>query len=58
VLLGATLVEPTSDAGATPEETPSTGFLPITLALALFVTGLFVLGIVPGFTCGDSTVQQ
>ncbi|MEM9457106.1 MAG: hypothetical protein AAGF11_23210 [Myxococcota bacterium] len=32
-------------------ETPSTGFLPLSLAIGLFVTGLFVLGIVPG-SCG------
>jgi hypothetical protein len=32
-------------------ETPSTGFLPITLALGLFITGLFVLGLVPGLQC-------
>ena len=30
------------------EEAPSTGFLPLSLAVGLFVTGLFVLGIVPG----------
>ncbi|MEM7152698.1 MAG: hypothetical protein AAF799_07640 [Myxococcota bacterium] len=29
-------------------EPASTGFLPLTLAIALFVTGLFVLGIIPG----------
>jgi hypothetical protein len=55
---GRTVVEPTSEAGAAPEETPSTGFLPITLALGLFVTGLFVLGIVPGFSCGNEAVEQ
>jgi hypothetical protein len=54
------VVEPTSDAeaGAAPEESPSTGFLPITLAVVLFVTGLFVLGIVPGFSCGDATAME
>lgn len=29
----------------------STGFLPISLALVLFVTGLFVLGWIPGLQC-------
>ncbi|MCH9686060.1 MAG: hypothetical protein K0V04_31790 [Deltaproteobacteria bacterium] len=29
---------------------PSTGFLPMSLAIALFVTGLFVLGVIPN--CG------
>jgi hypothetical protein len=33
-------------------DTPSTGFLPITLALTLFVAGLFILGAIPGFECG------
>ncbi len=28
------------------DDTPSTGFLPLSLAVGLFVTGLFVLGIV------------
>jgi hypothetical protein len=55
---GTIAVEPTTDASATPEEMPSTGFLPITLALGLFVTGLFVLGIVPSFTCGETPVTQ
>lgn len=32
-------------------ESPSTGFLPITLALGLLITGLFVLGLVPGLQC-------
>jgi hypothetical protein len=32
-------------------ETPSTGFLPITLALGLFIMGLFVMGLVPGLQC-------
>ena len=57
MLLGVIVVEPTSEAGASPEESPSTGFLPITLAVVLFVTGLFVLGIVPGFSCGDETAS-
>jgi len=35
--------------------TTSTGFLPLTLAVALFLMGLFVLGIVPGFSCGGET---
>jgi hypothetical protein len=58
VFVEALVVEPTSEAGAAPEESPSTGFLPITLALALFVTGLFVLGIIPGFSCGDNTAAE
>lgn len=29
------------------DEQASTGFLPISLALALFVTGLFALGVIP-----------
>lgn len=33
------------------EDLPSTGFLPLSLALTLFITGLFVLGIVPGAGC-------
>jgi hypothetical protein len=33
------------------EESASTGFLPISLALALFITGLFVLGLIPGLSC-------
>jgi hypothetical protein len=33
-------------------EPTSTGFLPIGLAISLFVTGLFVLGIIPGVSCG------
>ncbi len=32
-------------------EPPSTGFLPLSLAISLFVTGLFVLGFVP-VSCG------
>jgi hypothetical protein len=32
-------------------EPQSTGFLPISLAISLFVTGLFVLGLIP-VTCG------
>ncbi len=53
------MVEPTSEAGPSPEQSsPSTGFLPITLAAALFITGLFVLGIVPGFNCGDQAVVE
>lgn len=55
---GHLVVEPNSDASAAPEDTPSTGFLPITLAVALFVTGLFVLGIVPGFTCGEAPATE
>lgn len=34
------------------DDPPSTGFLPLTLALTLFVTGLFVLA--PGVRCGTS----
>ncbi|MBK8265982.1 MAG: hypothetical protein IPK80_32215 [Nannocystis sp.] len=33
------------------DDTPSTGFLPLSLALALFITGLFTLGIIPGTGC-------
>jgi hypothetical protein len=33
-------------------ESPSTGFLPLSLAISLFVTGLFVLGLIPGVQCG------
>ena len=44
-------MEPSTKAPAAADETPSTGFLPITLALGLFVTGLFALGIIPGFSC-------
>jgi hypothetical protein len=33
-------------------EPTSTGFLPIGLAISLFVTGLFVLGFIPGVSCG------
>ena len=36
------------------EPPPSTGFLPISLALGLFVTGLFVLEIIPGLRCAAS----
>ena len=32
------------------DDPPSTGFLPLTLALTLFITGLFVLA--PGVRCG------
>jgi hypothetical protein len=42
---------PHDHADEDPRETPSTGFLPITLALGLFITGLFVLGLVPGVQC-------
>ncbi|MCA9636112.1 MAG: hypothetical protein KC420_08805 [Myxococcales bacterium] len=34
------------------DESPSTGFLPMTLALTLFIVGLFTLGLVPGVSCG------
>ncbi len=34
-------------------ESPSTGFLPLTLALTLFIAGLFVLGVIP-MDCGAS----
>jgi hypothetical protein len=33
-------------------EPHSTGFLPLSLAISLFVTGLFVLGLIPGVQCG------
>lgn len=33
-------------------EPTSTGFLPLSLAISLFVTGLFVLGLIPGVQCG------
>ena len=42
---------PHDHADEDPRETPSTGFLPISLALALFIPGLFVLGLVPGVQC-------
>jgi len=32
-------------------DAPSTGFLPLSLALTLFITGLFALGIIPGTGC-------
>ncbi len=32
------------------DDPPSTGFLPMSLAVALFISGLFVLGVIP--TCG------
>ncbi|MCX4243723.1 hypothetical protein [Paraliomyxa miuraensis] len=35
------------------DEGSSTGFLPMGLAVGLFVTGLFVLGLIPGVTCGQ-----
>ncbi len=35
-------------------EPASTGFLPISLALALFITGLFVLDVIPVPRCGPS----
>jgi hypothetical protein len=44
--------EPEDDA-----EPASTGFLPISLALALFITGLFVLDVVPVPRCGASSVS-
>jgi hypothetical protein len=34
------------------DEPHSTGFLPLSLAVSLFVTGLFVLGLIPGVSCG------
>jgi len=40
------------------DERPSTGFLPITLALTLFVAGLFVLGLVPGVRCNDAPADR
>ncbi|MFO0633922.1 MAG: hypothetical protein U0168_13820 [Nannocystaceae bacterium] len=33
-------------------EPASTGFLPISLALSLFITGLFVLDVIPWPSCG------
>jgi len=36
-------------------EPASTGFLPISLALALFITGLFVLDVIPVPRCGPSS---
>lgn len=41
--------------GTDPDESPSTGFLPMSLAVVLFVAGLFMLGWVqcdPGFSVG------
>lgn len=34
-----------------PGTSPSTGFLPLSLALGLFVTGLFATGIIPTARC-------
>jgi hypothetical protein len=39
-------------------EPASTGFLPISLALGLFITGLFVLDVVPLPHCGSSPSAQ
>jgi hypothetical protein len=39
-------------------EATSTGFLPITLALGLFVLGLFVLGLVPGLQCQSESAAS
>lgn len=36
----------------------TTGFLPLTLAIGLFVMGLFVLGIVPGVGCDDAAASD
>jgi hypothetical protein len=41
-----------ADHGCDGDPPPSTGFLPISLAIGLFVTGLFALGIIPGLSCG------
>lgn len=38
------------------EGSSSTGFLPMGLAVALFLMGLFVLGFVPSSGCSDSAV--
>jgi len=38
------------------DRSTTTGFLPLSLALALFLMGLFVLGIVPGGSCGSTSV--
>ncbi|HWB73533.1 MAG TPA: hypothetical protein VG755_01235 [Nannocystaceae bacterium] len=38
-------------------EPASTGFLPISLALALLVTGLFVLDVIPMPRCGASATN-
>ena len=51
-------MDPASKACTEAEETPSTGFLPITLAVGLFVTGLFALGIVPGLGCDPPVAAQ
>jgi hypothetical protein len=40
------------ETGDDADEPQSTGFLPLSLAVALFVTGLFVLGLIPGVQCG------
>jgi len=45
-------VEPADQNGGDGDESPSTGFLPISLALALLVTGLFF---VPGLVRCDPT---
>jgi len=42
----------TDHADGHPEEAHSTGFLPITLAVGLFIMGLFALGLVPRAGCG------
>jgi hypothetical protein len=51
-------MEPSPKAGTAHDDAPSTGFLPITLALGLFVTGLFALGILPGFSCDGTEASQ
>jgi hypothetical protein len=41
-----------SDGGeSSDDEAPSTGFLPLSLAVILFVTGMFVLGVIPTSSC-------
>jgi hypothetical protein len=48
-------VEPTNPDGGDGDESPSTGFLPISLALALLVTGMFF---VPGLVRCDATPAE
>jgi hypothetical protein len=45
--------EHASEAPADTDAPPSTGFLPLSLAVVLFVSGLFALGIIPGFSCSS-----
>lgn len=44
--------------GSCEDRSTTTGFLPLSLALGLFLMGLFVLGIVPGASCGSDSVPD